>query len=89
MKIIKLSQKTVITRKVDTIVGWEDEVIYETIYVVAEHIESFSWGGNTYLKMASGDRIEVSETAEQVIAMINGDDSVSSLEIWKKLGGAA
>lgn len=89
MKIIKLSQKAVITRHVDSIIGFEEEVICEPIYVVAEHIESFSWAGNTYLKMASGERIEVSETAEQVIDLINGDDSVGSLETWKKLGGAA
>jgi len=70
MKIIKLSQKAVISRPVDTIIGWEERVIYEPIYVVAEHIESFSWAGNTYLKMASGERIEVSETAEEVIALL-------------------
>lgn len=73
MKIIKLNQKSVITRKVDTIVGWEDEVVYEPIYVVAGHIESFSWSGNSILKMASGDRIEVGETADEIIQAMSNE----------------
>lgn len=75
MKIIKLSQKAVLTRHVDTIIGFEEKVIYEPIYVVVENIESFSWHGNTVLKMVSGDRIEVSDTIDEILEALSGKKS--------------
>lgn len=86
MKIIKLSQKAVLSRRVDQPWEYEESVVYEPIYVVAEHIESFSCSGNTHLKMVSGDRIEVSETIEQVIEMLGIKPESDPLEIWDLLG---
>lgn len=76
MKIIKLSQQGTIERQGEF--GWEPETIYEPVYIVAEHIESFSSAGNTYLKMVSGERIVVRETPEQILALIDCDVQVTS-----------
>lgn len=73
MKIIKLSQACTVSRPVDSIVGWEEETIYEPVYINANHIESFAYAGRTYIKMASGERIEVTESPEQIIAVIGVD----------------
>jgi hypothetical protein len=86
MQIIKLSQRAVLSKRVDQPWEYEESVIYEPIYVVAEHIESFSWAGNTYLKMISGERIEVRETAEEVIDQIQGGEPADSLGVWAGLG---
>ncbi|UIW10367.1 flagellar and swarming motility protein [Flyfo siphovirus Tbat2_3] len=73
MSIIKLTQVGTLSRPVDSIVGWEDETIYEPVYINANHIESFAYAGRTYIKMASGERIEVVESPEQIIAVIGVD----------------
>lgn len=51
--------------------GWEPGTVYEPIYIAVDHIESFSWSGLTYLKMTSGEKIQVIETPEEIMAMIN------------------
>lgn len=68
-KIIKLNQQCSVERQGKY--GWEPDTAHEPIYIAVAHIESFSWGGLTYLKMTSGERIQVTETPEQIMAMIN------------------
>lgn len=70
MKIIKLSQACTLSRQVDSIVGWEEETIYEPVYINANHIESFSYAGCTYIKMTSGERIVVSESPENIMSIL-------------------
>ncbi|RKQ38371.1 hypothetical protein [Enterobacter sp. R1(2018)] len=70
MKIIKLSQKAIIFTPSNSVTGGETKTTYEEVYINAERIESFSWYGMTQLKMASGERIEVCETPEEIIALL-------------------
>ncbi|HAK7427692.1 TPA: flagellar FlbD family protein [Salmonella enterica] len=86
MKILKLSQQATISRQVDSIIGWEEETIYEPIFVVAEHIESFLFAGVTHIKMTSGERIIVRETPDKILTLIGAEVQTDSLEIWQLLG---
>lgn len=66
--IIKLNQQCSVNRPCGD--GWERDMAHETIYIAVAHIESFSWYGITHLKMTSGEMIQVTETPEEIIAMI-------------------
>ncbi|MEN0615513.1 hypothetical protein [Klebsiella indica] len=68
MKIIKLSQRATVERQGKY--GWESETIYEPIFVFADHIESMTSAGLTYIRMVSGARIEARESPEAIIAML-------------------
>ncbi|ENY3782585.1 flagellar FlbD family protein [Citrobacter koseri] len=68
MKIIKLYERATVERQGKY--GWEPETIYEPIYIVAEHIESMSFAGNTSLKMVSGEQIIVRETPEEIVSLL-------------------
>ena len=89
MKILKLSQKSVLTRKVDSIIGFEDQVIYEPVFLVAEQIESFAFYGETHIKMCSGDKLVVQETPEEICRQMSGEASEGKIEFWAKLGESA
>lgn len=56
MKILKLSQQATVSRPVDSIIGWEEKTIYEPVFVVAEHIESFLFAGVSHIKMTRAKR---------------------------------
>lgn len=86
MKILELNQQATVSRQVDSIIGWEDEVVYDPIFVFAEHIESFSFAGLTRIKMASGDSFSVKETPEEIFEMLGSSPSKDSLKIWEMLG---
>lgn len=68
MKIIKLYERATVERQGEY--GWEPETIYEPIYIIAEHIESMNFAGNTILKMVSGKQIIVRETPEEIISLL-------------------
>lgn len=85
MKIIKLSQSCTLSRKVDSIVGWEDKTVYEPVYINANHIESFAYAGITYIKMTSGEQIKVSESPEEILKLLQ-DEVVITLPELPKLG---
>lgn len=89
MKILKLSQRGVVTRQVDSIIGYEEEVVFDPIFVVAEHIESFAFYGATHIKMHSGDKIVVQETPEELCRQMLGEASEGEIEFWSKLGESA
>ena len=86
MKILKLTQQAVVTRSVDSIIGWEEETIYEPIFVVAEHIESFLFAGLSHIKMTSGEKIVVRETPEEIVRQINGEATDSEVDFGQSLG---
>lgn len=71
MKFIKLSQKVTIERQGNY--GWEPETVYEPVFVASEHIVSMYFAGLTILKMSSGERIEVKETPEEIVELIEGE----------------
>lgn len=71
MKILKLSQQATVSRPVDSIIGWEEKTIYEPVFVVAEHIESFLFAGVSHIKMTSGEKIVVRETPEEILALLD------------------
>jgi uncharacterized protein YlzI (FlbEa/FlbD family) len=85
MKVLKLSQQTILSRPVDSIVGWEEKTVYEPIFVVAEHIESFLFAGTTHIKMSSGEKIIVRETPEEILVLIGIEVQEDSLRTWEKL----
>lgn len=66
--IIKLSQRATIEKQGKY--GWESESIYEPIFINVDRIETFYFAGLTLIKLASGDRVEVRETPEEIIAML-------------------
>lgn len=68
MKFIKLSQRGTVERQGKY--GWEPETVYEPVFVAAGHIVSMFFAGVTILKMTSGERIDVKETPEEIIAML-------------------
>lgn len=68
MKIITLDQLCTIERQGEF--GWEPGVVYEPIHVVADHIESFYYTGNTNLRMISGDTIKVKESPEEILKLL-------------------
>ncbi|EMN0593170.1 hypothetical protein REW02_001782 [Klebsiella aerogenes] len=69
--IIKLSQKFTIEKQGKY--GWESESIYEPIFINVDRIETFYFAGLTLIKLASGDRVEVRETPEEIIALLEGE----------------
>lgn len=68
MIFLKLAQKVVVQHQ--GAYGWESEAVYEPVFVAADHIISMFFAGITILKMTSGERIEVKETPEEIIAML-------------------
>ncbi|ASC25346.1 TPA: hypothetical protein MYU56_003521 [Klebsiella pneumoniae] len=50
--------------------GRESETVYDSVFIAPGHIESMTPAGLTYLRMASGERIAVRETPEEIIAML-------------------
>ncbi|EJD6999653.1 hypothetical protein MC52_015895 [Klebsiella michiganensis] len=50
--------------------GRESETVYDSVFIAPGHIESITPAGLTYLRMASGERISVRETPEEIIAML-------------------
>lgn len=71
MIFIKLNQKVAIERQGNY--GWEPETVYEPVFVASEHIVSMYFAGLTILKMSSGERIEVKETPEEIVELIEGE----------------
>ncbi|EMP9119216.1 TPA: hypothetical protein ACP56Q_001424 [Klebsiella quasipneumoniae] len=68
MIFLKLTQKIVVQHQ--DAYGWEPETVYEPVFVAAGHIVSMYFAGLTILKMTSGERIDVKETPEEIIAML-------------------
>ncbi|CAM4193016.1 hypothetical protein [Klebsiella grimontii] len=68
MKFIKLTQDSTVERQGKY--GRETETVYDPVFIAVDHIESMIFAGLTYLRMASGDRITVRETPEEIIAML-------------------
>lgn len=68
MKFIKLTQNS--TVEFQGKYGRESETVYDSVFIAPGHIESMTPAGLTYLMMASGDRITVRETPEEIIAML-------------------
>lgn len=68
MKFIKLTQKIVVQRQ--GAYGWEPKTVYEPVFVAAGHIVSMYFAGLTILKMTCGERIDVKDTPEEIIAML-------------------
>ncbi|WP_130947803.1 hypothetical protein [Klebsiella quasipneumoniae] len=52
--------------------GRETETVYDSVFIAPGHIESMTPAGLTYIRMASGERIAVRETPEEIIAMLTG-----------------
>ncbi|MCP6211312.1 flagellar FlbD family protein [Klebsiella pneumoniae] len=50
--------------------GRETETVYDSAFIAPGHIESMTPAGLTYIRMASGERIAVRETPEEIIAML-------------------
>ncbi|HDG7880126.1 flagellar FlbD family protein [Klebsiella pneumoniae] len=50
--------------------GRETETVYDSVFIAPGHIESMTPAGLTYIRMASGERIAVRETPEEIIAML-------------------
>lgn len=68
MIFLKLTQKSTVERQGKY--GWEPETVYDPVFVAAGHIVSMFFAGVTILKMTSGERIDVKETPEEIIAML-------------------
>lgn len=71
MILLKLTQKIVVQHQ--GAYGWEPETVYEPVFVAAGHIVSMHFAGLTSLKMTSGERIDVKETPEEIIALLEGE----------------
>ncbi|KJP58480.1 hypothetical protein SR71_08535 [Klebsiella aerogenes] len=71
MIFLKLNQKTTIERQGKY--GWVPETVYEPVFVAAGHIVSMYFAGLTTLKMTSGEHIDVKETPEEIIALLEGE----------------
>ncbi|HBR4098691.1 TPA: hypothetical protein L9U11_001993 [Klebsiella pneumoniae] len=69
MKFIKLTKNSTIEHQGKY--GQVPETFYEPVFVAAGHIVSMHFAGLTILKMTSGERIDVIETPEIIIAMLN------------------
>ncbi|MBV0142512.1 flagellar FlbD family protein [Klebsiella quasipneumoniae] len=68
MIFLKLTQNT--TVEFQGKYGRETETVYDSVFIAPGHIESMTPAGLTYLRMASGERIAVRETPEEIIAML-------------------
>lgn len=84
MNIIKLSQQCTVEKQGKH--GWEPETVFEPIYIFVEHIETLAPAGITYIKMRSGERIQVKETPEEIISLIKGEASDGEVNFWSNLG---
>lgn len=71
--LLKLKEKVIISKPVDSIIGWEDSMIYEPIWINSDHIESMSFVGLTILRMISGQKHEVQSTPEEILEMMTND----------------
>ncbi|HDT4368083.1 TPA: hypothetical protein QHL04_002660 [Klebsiella aerogenes] len=71
MKFLKLSQQATIDRQGKY--GWEPETVYEPVFVAAAHIVSMDPHGITTVKMSSGERIDVKETPEEIMALLESE----------------
>lgn len=71
--LLKLKEKTIISKQVDSIIGWEDSTVYEPIWINSDHIESMSFVGLTILRMTSGQKHEVQSTPEEIVEMMSHD----------------
>ncbi|KMV90414.1 hypothetical protein HMPREF9693_05446 [Klebsiella oxytoca 10-5249] len=87
MIFIKLNQKVTIERQGQY--GWEQDAVYEPVFVAAEHIVSMYFAGLTTLKMTTGERIEVRETPEEIMTLINGSNHDEAMAVWAELGDKA
>lgn len=67
--MIELKEKVIVSRSVDDIIGWEDSVIYEPVWINTDHIESMSFAGLTILHMVSGKKHEVQSTPQEIMDM--------------------
>lgn len=68
MIFLKLTQNSTVEFQGEY--GRESKTVYDPIFIAPDHIESMTPAGLTYLMMASGDRITVRETPEEIIAML-------------------
>ncbi|HDK5500345.1 TPA: hypothetical protein PTA28_002416 [Klebsiella pneumoniae] len=68
MKFIKLTPNS--TVEFQGKYGREYETVYDSVFIAPGHIESMTPAGLTYIRMASGERIAVRETPEEIIAML-------------------
>lgn len=68
--LLKLKEKTIISKQVDSIIGWENSTVYEPIWINPNHIESMSFVGLTILRMTSGQKHEVQSTPEEIVEMM-------------------
>ena len=68
MIFLKLTQKSTVERQDKY--GCVPETVCEPVFVAAGHIVSMFFAGVTILKMTSGERIDVKETPEEIIAML-------------------
>lgn len=70
MAILILNEKVVVSRQTDSIIGWEDVVIYEPVWINSELMESLSFAGLTIVRMVSGKVHEVRETPQEIMEML-------------------
>lgn len=68
MIFLKLTQNSTVEFQGEY--GRESKTVYDSIFIAPDHIESMTPAGLTYLRMASGERIAVRETPEEIIAML-------------------
>lgn len=87
MKFIKLSQKGTVEHQGKY--GWVPETVYEPVFVSAEYIVSMYFAGLTTLKMITGEQIEVSETPEEIMTLIDGYDYEEAVTVLADLGEKA
>ncbi|EPK7525599.1 hypothetical protein P7S38_002457 [Klebsiella variicola] len=87
MKFIKLTQNSTVERQGKY--GRETETVYDSVFIASDHIESMTPAGLTYLRLTSGERIEVRETPEEIISMINGAIPDRAMDVWARLGETA
>lgn len=87
MIFIKLNQTATIERQGKY--GRVPETVYEPVFVAAEHIVSMYFAGLTTLKMTTGERIEVTETPEEIMTLIDGSSHDEAMAAWAALGDKA
>ncbi|WP_023640396.1 hypothetical protein [Dickeya zeae] len=84
MKFIKLTQCSSAWHQGEY--GPEEKVVYESIYVSVDHIESFCPTGLTHLQMSSGERIRVKETPDEILVLAAQNASDAEVKFWTELG---
>ena len=70
--MIKLRQQVIIEKQGKY--GWDQEAIYEPVWISQHQIESMAFGGLTHIKMCSGDVVKVKETPEQILKLGFGSE---------------